>query len=1118
MSHLENRSSISAAKAMPRVCRAGILASFLALSLAGYAQVERGTITGSVTDAKGSAIPDATVRVVEESTNQSVELQTDSAGEYTASNLTPGAYTVQVEKAGFAGHVNKGFVIQVFQTARLDVVLNVGTVTESVQVTSAVPLLQSENASVGQVISTQAINELPLNGRNMAQLAIIAPGVTGLNYAQTGTIGSGVRPDELRPGGTTIEANGARDSANKLLLDGIDNTEMIAQTFIVRPSVEGLQEFAVLTSNVGAQFDRGMGAIVVTSTRSGSNEFHGSVYEFLRNSYVDAKNYFVRPNTPIPAYKLNDFGGRLGGPILRNKTFFFINYEGYFERAASTLISTVPTLAERQGNFQGVTNIYDPTTTTASGSTYTRTQFPNNIIPSSRFDPIAAQLVNAYPAPQTSALSNNYVSYPLKGSDDNRGDVRIDHQITTTQNLFARYSIDDTQINMPNTYNNVIGGNENSFSGHQADRGQQGVLGYNKVFTPSIVGEYRFGFDRYTSFLIPPVLTSPIWAEIPGRVPNPGLQPVPGGGLGNSAPIISPSGFGGLGNSRGEPQIRREHEIENVGNVTWQRGTHSFKFGVDVIQHMISETDSPPSQSAFGRFNFDGNFTNNPASPTGTGNAMASMLLGYPTQTARDYFIPGTAHVLSNEFNYYALDDWRITRKLTLNLGLHYEIDTPYHEANNYWVNFNPATSAVEIAGQNGVSKSAGWNTDYGSVAPRVGFAYGWDNKTVIRAGYGIFFDPQTQAGTTIRQQRQWPFDLIYIVTPGSLFPQNTVSQGFVTLADIPPAILNNPYGTLKGIAANFKNASAQQYNLSIQRQLTDRASLTVSYVGSIGRHLTWVNPIDQPSPGPGNIQARRPYNALYPNVTAISFLESVGTSNYNSLQTVFSQRLTRGFFLTANYVWSHAFDNSSFDGGADGPVPQDPTNRNADWASSDSDIHNRVNIYGTYELPFGPGKAFLNSNSLLNRTILGGWQVNGIFAGQSGLPFTVTTSGTATNTGASASRANVVPGVPQYPAKQSIGEWFNPAAFSVPTAYNWGNSGRNILRGPDEINLDSSAEKKFPITEGTTLLFRAEFFNMFNHPQFQIPASVIAQGGVGSITTTSNTARQLQFTLRLTF
>jgi hypothetical protein len=1095
-----------------------IAPAILMFTLAATAQVERATITGTVTDANGGVLPDATVKVTEESTNVATTLQTDSAGRYTASNLTPGSYTVQVEKAGFQSHVNKGFVIQVFQTARLDVLMSVGSVEQTVEVTTSVPLLQNENASVGQVITTTAIDQLPLNGRNMSQLAIIAPGVTGLNYAQSGTIGAGARPDELRPGGTTIEANGARDGANKLLLDGIDNTEMIAQTFVVRPSVDGLQEFAVLTSGVGAQFDRGMGAIVVTSTRSGSNEFHGSGYEYIRNSSVDAKNYFVSPGAPNPAYRLNDLGGRLGGPILRKKTFFFVNYEGYFERAASTLVTTVPTLAERQGNFQGVAHVYDPLTTTASGSTFTRTEFPNDTIPANRFDPIAFQLVNAYPQPQNAALANNYTAYPLKSSNDNRGDVRIDHQISSTQTLFGRYSLDDTQIQMPNTFNDVIGGNENSFSGHQADRGQQGVIAYTKVLPRNMVAEYRFGFNRYTSFLIAPKLSSPIFAQIPGNLPNPGFQPVAAGAPANSAPIISPSGFGGIGSSRGEPQIRRERMMENVGNVSWLRGAHSLKFGVDIIQHMISETDTPPGQSGWGRFNFDGNFTNNPASPTGTGNTMASMLLGFPTQTAKDYFIPGTAHILSNEYNMYGQDDWRVTHKLTLNLGVHYEIDTPYHEAHNFMVNFDRVTGAVQLAGQNGVSKSANWETDYGSVGPRVGFAYSFNNKTVLRGGYGVFFDPQTQAGTTIRQQRQWPFDLIYVVTPGSLFPQNTVSQGFVTPAQIPPSVLASPYGTLKGIQPDFKNASGQEFNLAIQTQLGDRSSFTLGYVGSIGRHLTWTYPLNQPSPGPGNIQARRPFNAMYPNVTSISYLESVGTSDYNSMQTSFQQRLTHGFFLTANYVWSHAFDNSPFDGGADGPVPQDPTNRNADWASSDNDIRSRMNIYGTYELPFGPGKTFLNGKSILNRIILGGWQVNGIFAGQSGLPFTVTTSGTATNTGASSSRANVVAGVPQYPTAKSVRQWFNPAAFSVPTAFNWGNSGRNILRGPHEINVDASAEKKFPIREGTNVLIRIEAFNMLNHPQFQIPASVIAQGGVGSITATSNTARQLQGTLRITF
>src|ERR1700723_1210683 len=369
MNHFETESPTLVIRAGSLLRSFGVLIALLALSLTGFAQVERGSITGTVTDSKGAAIPDATVRVVEESTNQTVELQTDSAGEYTASNLTPGAYTVQVDKAGFTSQVNKGFVIQVFQTARLDVALNVGTVNESVQVTSALPLLQSENASVGQVISTRAINELPLNGRNMAQLAIIAPGVTGLNYAQTGTIASGVRPDELRPGGTTIEANGARDNANKVLLDGIDNTEMIAQTQIVRPSVESLLEFNIITSNAGPEYNRGAGAILVTSTRSGSNNLHGSVYEYIRNYAVDAKNFFVRPNTPIPLYRLNDFGGRLGGPIKRDRAFFFVNYEGYYEQAAGTQVNTVPTMLERQGNFQGIANIYDPLTTTAAGKT-----------------------------------------------------------------------------------------------------------------------------------------------------------------------------------------------------------------------------------------------------------------------------------------------------------------------------------------------------------------------------------------------------------------------------------------------------------------------------------------------------------------------------------------------------------------------------------------------------------------------------------------------------------------------------------------------------------------------------------------------------------------------------
>jgi Carboxypeptidase regulatory-like domain len=1076
----------------------------LALPIGAYAQVERALIVGTVTDSTTAAVPNVSVRVIEESTNTALQLQTDSAGEYRAANLTPGSYTIEAQKDGFNKFVSKGFVIQVGQTARLDINLQVGNVNQTVEVTGEIPVLQTENSSVGQVIGTQPINQLPLNGRNFAQLAILAPGVTGLSYSPAATIGSGVRPDELRPGGTTIEANGARDSNNKVMLDGIDDTEMVAQTFVVRPSVEGLQEFRVITSSAGAEFDRGAGAVVVTSTRSGSNQFHGSVFEFFRNSAMDAKNFFDRASAPIPPYRLNNFGARLGGPVIRNKTFFFIDYEGFFEAQAQTIVSTVPTAATRQGNFQGQGLIYDPLTTTPLGSNYTRTAFANNIIPASRFDPIAAQLVNLYPLPQTSGLVNNYVSQPVKTTDNNRADIRVDHQISSNQNFFARYSIDDAQIVNPNTFNNAIGGNEGQFAGPDAIRGQNGALAYTNVITPNVVGEYRFGFTRFTNFLLPANLTSPVFALIPGRNPT---DP--------SAPIISPSGFGGLGDSRSIPLIRLEHMFENIASLSWQHGTHAFKFGGDFRRYLISDS-SPPSQSPFGRFNFDNTFTNNPAVPAGTGNVMASMLLGFPSTTSRDFFLPGVAHVLTSQNNFYVSDTWRASRKLTLNIGVHYEINTPPHEANNYWANVNMATGQILLAGVNS-GATTGVQTDYKSIGPRFGFAYQVNNKTVVRGGYGIFYDPQLGAGTILRQQRQWPFDLVYTITPGSLFPQNTVSQGFLRLSDIPMGVFAQPFGTLKGIPFNFQNADVQQYNVGVQRQINSTSSFTLSYVGALGRHLSWSFPADQPAPGPGNIQSRRPFNSLYPNVSTITFIESTGASEFNSLQAVFEKRVSKGVYFTANYVWSHSLDNAPYDGGADGPVPQDPTNRNADWASSSNDARQRLNIYGTYELPFGPGKAFLNSNSAVTRYLLSGWQVNGISVIQTGYPFTVTVTGSPTNTGAT-DRANIVPGVSLYPANQSINQWFNPAAFSIPTAYNWGNSGRNILRGPATVNFDFTMAKRIAIRESKELNFRAEFFNIFNHPQFTLPASTVGSAGLGTITATARPARQIQLVLRLLF
>ena len=1100
-----------------RLIRAGLIS--VAFLSASYAQVERASLAGTVTDNSGAILPGVAVKVTNEGTNTAVSLMTDDAGDYRAVNLTPGSYTVEAEKTGFQRHVTKGLVLQVAQEARLNIQMQIGAIEQTVEVSAAAPLLQTEGSTVGQVIDTKPIETLPLNGRNIVQLAVIAPGVSGLSYAQSGTIDSGLRPDELRPGGTTLLANGARDSSNQLLLDGIDNTEMIAQTFVVRPPVEGVQEFKAITNNAGAEYGRAGGAILLTSTKSGSNEVHGSAFEYLRNSAMDAKNFFDRATLPIPEYQLNQFGGSVGGPVIRNKTFFFMDYEGYREKQAQTKVITVPTAAAKTGNFAGIApnGIFDPASTapvTNNGTTtYTRTRFPNDVIPASRFDPLAAQIVALYPNPQTGAIVNNYIANPEKLSNPDRGDIRIDHQIASNQTLFGRYSIDNSDLHIPDTFNTIIGGNEDSFAGPDTVRGQNGVLAYNRVFGPNTIGEYRFGFTKYRQFLLRETLTAPVWSQIPGRDTSDPFQP--------SAPIISPAGYVGLGNARSEPLIRREHMFENVADVSWQKGKHAFKFGVDIRLRLISETSSPPGQSAFGRFSFSSGFTNNPSSTGGTGDAIASMLLGDPSTTVRDFFIPGTAHVRTNEFNYYARDEWRVTDKLTLNLGIHYEINTPFTEDNNYWVNWNPATAKLLIAGQN-ATKTANVNTDYHAIGPRVGIAYQFDPKTVIRVGYGIFYDPQGNAGTTIRQFRQQPFDLVFSTSPGDLLTANTVSQGFPKRSDFPATDPNNPTAavpnaTITAIDPNFRNSQMQQFNFGVQRQLTKNTVLTANYVGSLGSHLAWDLLLNTPQPGPGAINPRRPYYPQLSNITTINYWESAGNSEFQSLQVVLEKRYSNGLYLNANWVWSHSMDNAPWDGGSGGG--QDPYNRRADWGSSNSDVRHRLNLFATYELPFGTGKRWAGGNNAVNRYVIGGWEVDGILVLQSGLPFTILAPA-ATNNGAG-SRANVVGGVNPYPANQSLQLWFNPAAFSIPPAacYCYGNSGRDPLTGPRAANLDLTAAKRFRITESMNLTFRAEFFNSLNHPQFAIPGNTtIGSNGVGSITSTARPSRQIQLALRLLF
>ena len=1082
----------------------------LTVTLAAWAQVERASIVGTVTDKTGAVVAGVEIKVNHETTNTVAALRTDDSGNYAAPNLIPGAYTITAEHAGFNRRVYRGFTVQVGQTARLDITLDVGAVEQTVEVTSAIPMLHTEDATIGQVVVPQLIEALPQNGRNFAALAMSAPGVAALDFVQPGTINSGKRPDELRPGGTALQANGARSYLNQVLVDGIDATEMISQTFVVRPSVEGIQEFKVITNNAGAEFGRAGGAVIVISTKSGGNEFHGSAYEFLRNSRLDAKNYFDRPNEKIPPFRQNQFGASFGGRVIRDRTFFFMDYEGQREVVGQTRVVTVPTAPMKLGDFRGViaNGIFDPLTTTTTP--LGRTRFTDDRVPASRFDPLAARMVNLYPEPQRAGLANNFVVNPTKHSATDRADLRLDHRLSSKDNLMGRYSIDDSRLSVPDTFNTDIGGSEDSFAGPNLVRGHSVVVSDIHTFRPNLIGDFRFGYTRFASDLRPTTLTNPVWSQIPGRDTSDAFQP--------SAPIVSPAGYAGLGNSRSDPLIRHENMAEYIANLTWQRGKHNLKYGIDFRRRLISETASPPGESAFGRFNFDSAFTNNPASPGGTGHVMAVMLLGYPTRTTRDFFIPGTAYVETQEYNAFAHDEWRVNNRLTLNLGVHYEVNTPFTERNNYWVNFNPATAELLIAGKN-ASRTANIDTDFGGVAPRFGFAYQVSPKTVLRGGYGIFYAPEGRHDTTIRQFRQVPFDLIFSIIPGSLVPDNKVSQGFKTLKDFPVVDPKNPFGNLKGITPDYRNASLQQFNLGMQRQVTSSSVFAATFLGSLGRRLTWNRPINQPDPGPGNIQQRRPYNGVFPNVTNISYLETSGASAYTSLQTTFEKRFSHGLYFVGNWTWAHGLDNAGGDGGANGPLPQDPRNRNADWGNMNSDVRHRVNLAWSYALPFGPGKRWGSGASGATRYLAGNWEFAGISVLQSGLPFTVQATGSPTNTGAG-TRADVVPGIDPQPANQNINNWFNTAAFTTPSAarFAWGNLGRNTLTSPSVYNFDLTLIKKFPIRESRHIVFRAEFFNAFNTPQFALPASTIGATGVATISSTLRSSRQIQFALKYAF
>ena len=1086
------------------------------------AQEATGTISGMIADSSGAAVPGAAVEVQNVRTNLSRRTETDGRGEYTIPALQPGLYNLTVTKDGFKKAVYSNIQLQVNQVATVNGALELGTVTESVTVQGAAALVQSETVTVGQVVDTRKIEELPLNGRQFLQLTTLVPGTI-----------SGYTRDASRQGGRrsllNIAVSGGRTEFNNYVLDGVQNTDENFGTYVVSPSVDALQEFKVQTSSYSAQYGRGGAGQINIITKSGTNQVHGTAFEFLRNSNLDAKNYFDRPDRPIPPFKQNQFGATLGGPIYvpkvyngTDKTFFFFDYEGFRIRQALTQVSTVALPAQRAGDFStsGVT-IYDPRNLQAGA----RSPFLNNAIPQGRLDPTSQYLLQFLPAPNLPGASDNYLSNEGLSTNDDQFTGRLDHKIGSNDTLFGRYTFSDESTFNPGVFPG-IGTVVNV-------RGQLLSVGETHVFGPRTVNEFRFGFNRLSNALLQQnafTLDAVGQAGIAGLSRNPIDFGIPGVGV---------QGITSWGDQTfAYPSLLRDNVFQYIDNLSLIRGRHTFNLGAEIRRFQYANF---ANNLARGSYSFANPlFTSNPASPTGTGAGMADFLLGVP-HSAEGSVGDASIYDFRNSWNFYVQDDIHVSRKLTLNMGLRYEYNPyPYEKYDRIEAldfSTNPPTIVRAGSGDpyffyprnvnlNGIPYVRDGRfgrslleADKKNFGPRVGFAYSLTPKTVIRSAYGIFYT-QDIGNPFFDLARNVPRNVRAALTSDPSTPQLDMKNLFSGLAGNQSVLVP----TLTMTDHHYPSGYLQQWTFNVQHEFRRDLVVEVGYVANKGTHLGILNLLNTAPPGPGAAQTRRPY----PIYERIFFIQHILNSSYQSLQAKVEKKYSHGLSFLAAYTYGKSLDYaSSTRTSGETNRPLDPTNLRLDHGRSLFDARQNFVFNTLYELPFGPAKPFANRGGISGK-LTGGWQIGGIFQARTGLPFTVSASGDPANTGNDSSgRGQLRPGQnPALPGSQRGPErWFNTAAYAPPTLYTFGNAGRNTLDGPGLVNFDVSMIKNFAITEGRMVQFRSEFFNLMNTPHFglnsqggvQAPNRNVTGSGFGRISA-AGPARQIQLALKLIF
>ncbi len=1084
-------------------CLLAILFCFICNPRCLQAQAVKGTLLGTVTDANGAVVTGANVTITQVSTNIGRSTATNESGHYVFENLDRGTYRLEIQAPGFKKAIRDNVDVLVNYDTRVDMRLEPGQITEVVEVSAAVPLLQTDRADMGRQIEMKQLHDLPLGfNRNFQGLVNLVPGATRAFRPHSEFFNS---QDSL-----STQINGQSRLANNVQLEGIDNNHRTGLLTVLIPPIEAIAAVSISTSNYEAELGRAGGAVVNVSLRSGTNDIHGSVHWVNRVSALAARNFFAASKAPTV---YNQYGFTLGGPIRKNKTFIFGDYQGYRDRRGDLTRPTIPTMDFRNGDFRAAPSIiYDPATGTPDGRGRQQIQCNGvlNVICPNRISPIARKILSFVPAPTSSGFSTNFERATVRQKDTESFDVKVDHRISDSDSFAVRYSFQRPKVFDPGLYGIYGGPKADGFAGTGTNRTQAGAINHTHLFSPSFITEIRLGFSRYRNDAKNQDTGLKTASEL--GIAGVNLDDFTSGIVG-----ITVDGFSNplVGFLPSLPWIRAETNVNLVNNWTRIFKNHSLKWGADI---RVNKDDLLQTQtySPRGRYFFRAGPTALNGGPaSGFANAFASFLLDLPNEYGRD--LPGTFPALRQKTLFtYMQDKWTVTPKLTLNFGLRHEIyfaPTPMFRGG--FSNYNPVNNTLELAGIGGIPKNMGRQTNYTNFAPRFGLAYRLGEKTVIRAGYGISIDPsfpddKYAFNFPVKQNNAFN-------AANSFSAAGSMAAGFAAplVAAIPasgildPAPLNQEYAPV--IPLNLKEAYIQSWNLAVQRALPGNFVFKIAYVGN---HEVGALARQNINAGlvPGAGAAGQPLNPRFGRrANTIAWVRT--DTNYHGLQLKFDRRFSHGFLLTTAYTFSKAINLSDGDGNGSLLIPAVPLlNR----GRADYDRTHSFSQSFVYEFPFGPGKHWLQSG--IGHWILGGWQVNGIFSAYSGQPLDFRYNAASLNAPGNINRPNLSSQPRVLGGIGSGVNWFDPSVFSVPAPATFGTAGRNLFSGPKFVNIDLSLFRDFHVTERVNVQFHAISSNFTNTPHFNRPGSTLGNADFGQVTSAMSDQRVIGFGLRVLF